>query len=351
VYLIAEKGDIVLHSALGYAVVEPERINAEQDTVYDLASLTKVLVTTLLLAKLVEGGRLSLNSRVTDVINDRDAGPLSDLTVLDLATHSSGLEGWLPFYLLVAKRGDIFDEIVKTPVGERNVVYGDPNFWVLTFIVEAVFGEPITATAKRLIFEPLALKDTSYGPPASEKRRVAASENGTAFERQLCRDLGYDFVDNRVTGELAFRDGPIWGEVHDQNAWYFGNVCGHAGLFSTAAEVLKIALQFLPEHTTLLKPETCGLFLRNYTAGMNEHRSFCFELATSPESTAGHMMSPQSFGHLGFTGTSLWVDPVKERVFILLTNRTHDHDLPLSNINPVRRRFHELAVEHLDGNS
>ncbi len=351
VFLVAEHGRIVVHKALGEAVVVPELIPAQQDTIYDLASVTKVAVTAILLAKLVEDGRLRLDSRVGGVLADRDVGGLSDITLLELATHSAGLSGWLPFYLLVEKRDDILGEIVRTPRGAGKVLYGDPNFWILTFIIEKLYGEPITETAKRLIIEPLGLKDTTFSPSPDDIRRIAASENGTAFERQLCRDLGYEFVNNRITGKPGFRDGLIWGEVHDQNAWTFGNVCGHAGLFSTAADVLKIGVQFLPAYTTILKRETCGLFTTNFTKGMNEDRSFCFELASSPESTAGALLSPQSFGHLGFTGTSLWIDPERERVFILLTNRTHDRGLPLANINPVRRRFHDLAAAYLDRNN
>jgi len=348
VYLVAEQGHIVLHEALGHSVVEPERIAARPDTIYDLASVTKVLVTTLLVAKLVEDGRLDLDARVGEILTGRSLGKLGDITVRQFATHTSGLPGWLPFYLLVANRDDILDEIARTPRAVPSVVYGDPNFWVLTFIVEQLYGEPVTETAERLIFKPLNLKDTSYKPPATQIRRVAASENGTQFERQLCRELGYDFVTNRVTGSPGFRDGIIWGEVHDQNAWYFGNVCGHAGLFSTTAEVLQIAEQFLPGRTRLLRPHTCDLFTTNYTGGMNEDRSLGFELASTQNSTGGTRLSPQSFGHLGFTGTSLWIDPVLERVFILLTNRTHAHGLPLANLNPTRRRFHDLATEILE---
>ncbi len=348
VYLVAEKGSIVANEALGNAVVEPERIPATVDTIYDLASLTKVLVTAILAAKLIEDGRLDLDAPVGDSLTGKRLGKLGDVTVRQLATHTSGLPGWLPFYLLVADRADILDEMARMPLGDPKVVYGDPNFWVMTFIVEHLYGEPITETARRLIFEPLGLKDTSYKPAAKELRHVAASEHGTAFERQLCRDLGYEFTTNRVTREPGFRDEPIWGEVHDQNAWFFDSICGHAGLFSTAKDVLNIAHQFLPGRTTLFRPGTCDLFTTNLTERMNEDRSFCFELASTKDSTAGGRLSPQSFGHLGFTGTSLWIDPVKERVFILLTNRTHARELPLANINPVRRRFHDLAATLLN---
>ena len=130
-----------------------------------------------------------------------------------------------------------------------------------------------------------------------------------------------------------------------------GGVAGHAGLFSTAEEVFKIAQQFLPNYTQLLKPETTELFRTNFTKGLNEDRSFAFQLASTEGSTAGSKMSPESFGHTGFTGTSLWIDPVKERVFVLLTNRTHNHPLPFVNINSVRRRFHDLAIDFLEKNS
>src|SRR3712207_1009971 len=145
-----------------------------------------------------------------------------------------------------------------------------------------------------------------------------------------------------------WREGTIWGEVHDGNAYFLGGAAGHAGLFSTAAETYKIARQFLAGSSVLLKPETCALFRTNMTEGLNEARSPAWQLAATPESTAGPRLPSDAFGHLGFTGTSCWLDPSRERVFILLTNRTHARALPFVNINGVRRRFHTLAVEALE---
>ena len=174
-------------------------------------------------------------------------------------------------------------------------------------------------------------------------------ELGNEYEKQTCIEKGYlNHPLPQVVRHSAFRNYQIWGEVHDGNAYFMGGVAGHAGLFSTAEEVFKIALQFLPQYTTLLKPETCELFRTNFTKGMNEDRSFAFQLASTEGSTAGTSMSPESFGHNGFTGTSLWIDPVKDRIFILLTNRTHNHPLPFTNINSVRRRFHDIAIEELE---
>jgi CubicO group peptidase (beta-lactamase class C family) len=135
--------------------------------------------------------------------------------------------------------------------------------------------------------------------------------------------------------------------VHDGNAYFLGGFAGHAGLFSTANETFQIAQQFLPSQTTVLRPETCHLFQNNLTAGLHEDRSLAFQLASTADSAAGPSISPQSYGHLGFTGTSVWIDPEKDRVFILLTNRTHNHSVPFVNINSVRRRFHDLAVGQL----
>jgi CubicO group peptidase (beta-lactamase class C family) len=127
-------------------------------------------------------------------------------------------------------------------------------------------------------------------------------------------------------------------------------VSGHAGLFSNAFETFKIAQQFLAEETVLLKPETCKLFRKNFTKGLNEARSIAFQLAETKDSTASEFLAKDSFGHLGFTGTSLWIEPETEKIFILLTNRTHARALPFENINSVRRKFQELAVKCLNEN-
>jgi CubicO group peptidase (beta-lactamase class C family) len=180
--------------------------------------------------------------------------------------------------------------------------------------------------------------------------RIAASERGNEYEKGTCLELGYLQAVSPKTASRAFREYQIWGEVHDGNAWFMRGIAGHAGLFSTSDEVFRIATQFLPDHTTLIKPETCGLFMTNFTVGANEDRSVAFQLASTKGSTAGSRMSPEAFGHNGFTGTSLWVDPIRDRIFVLLTNRTHAHELPFVNINSVRRNFHDIAVDLLESN-
>jgi CubicO group peptidase (beta-lactamase class C family) len=353
VYLVAEKGGIIFQDALGFAVVEPEKIEARIDTIYDLASLTKVLVTGLLCAKLIETKELELGRTIDFYFPEFD-GFISqntgwDVSISELLNHISDFPAWKPFYLIAENRSQISAEIMKMTLSfdQPIVTYSDLNFLMLTFLLEKLYSKRLDEIAEKEIFEPLNLKDTFYNPPQELQKRIAASEKGNEFEKQTCIEQGYEIRDS----QSAFRNRMIWGEVHDGNCWFMNGVSGHAGLFSTVEETFKIAQQFLANQTTLLQPETCELFRTNFTKGLNEARSIAFQLAETPESTASNALAKDSFGHLGFTGTSLWIEPESERVFILLTNRTHAHELPFVNINAVRRRFHELATANLNENA
>lgn len=360
VYLIAERGEVVFTDALGFAVVEPERIAARIDTIYDLASLTKVLVTGLLCARAVEQGK----TKPGEVFIARRSyiAPDKEAVVSDLLTHTSGFPAWKPLYLIAKEPTP--RRILETWIDEwnenqepRRVTYSDMNFIELKFLLETLYERRrLDETAKTEvfepasfakiveteIFEPLGLRNTFFNPPPELKKRIAASEFGNEHEKRMCVEAGYD------VSKYNWRDYQIWGEVHDGNCYFMNGVSGHAGLFSTAFETFKIAQQFLANQTTLLKPETCALFRTNFTPNLNEARSIAFQLAATPDSTASAALSKNSFGHLGFTGTSLWIEPETERIFILLTNRTHARELPFANINAVRRRFHELAAQALN---
>ncbi len=364
VYLVAEKGEIIFHDALGHAVVEPEKIPAKLDTIYDLASLTKPLVTGLLAAKAIEAGKLKTSEPVSVLLDEFKDPKFHEITPARLVAHTSGLKSWVPLYLLAGSLLSVSRTIAALPFEcppDERVIYSDLNFIVLGQIVEKChYGSRIDLVAIEEIIEFLNLKRTLFSPfienwaqvsDQGGKRIIAASEKGNEYEKQTCNEQGYLQPPANAGGSemrSAFRSETIWGEVHDGNAYFMGGVAGHAGLFSTAEEVFKIALQFLPNHTKLLEPKTCELFRTNFTKGMNEDRSFAFQLASTKDSTAGSAMSPETFGHNGFTGTSLWIDPVRDRIFVLLTNRTHAHPLPFVNINSIRRQFHDLAIEDLE---
>lgn len=344
VYLIAERDEILFQDALGFAVIEPEKIEAKTDTIYDLASLTKPLVAGLLAAKLIERGELKLSDKIATYFSEFDSVEKREISVKDLLTHRAGFTSWLPFYLISGSASENLNYIasrsLENPVRSK-VVYGDPNFLILTALIEKVYAAPINEATRTEIIAPLALENTFFNPPESLRRKIAASERGNEFEKELSLSLGFDI------GDYNWREYRIWGEIHDVNCHFMNGVSGHAGLFSNAHETFRIAQQFLAEETVLLNAETCKLFRTNFTEDLNEARSISFQLAATDNSTAGKLLSKDSFGHLGFTGTSLWIDPTKERIYILLTNRTHARDLPFANINDTRRQFHELAAQVL----
>ena len=345
VYLIAEKGRAVFADALGHAVMDPYRITASVNTIYDLASLTKPLVTGMLCAQLVEKGELTLDSAVAHYLPEFERTDRQMITVRELLTHTSGLPAWRPLYILAeGKReralGVIANEALEYKPGTR-VIYSDLGFIVLGFLLERLNGKGLDELARTEIIEPLKLRHTFFNPEMALQTGIAACETGNSYERETACALGAGHY-------AAWREQVIWGEVHDGNSYFLGGAAGHAGLFSTATETLRLATQFLSQESELLSGEACTeLFTRNMTAGLEEARSLSWQLAQSPESAAGPSLPPDSFGHSGFTGTSCWIDPHHERVFILLTNRTHARSLPFVNINSVRREFHSLATAAL----
>lgn len=350
VYVIAQQAEVMFADALANAVVEPERIPATLDTIYDLASLTKPLVTGLLCARRIEAGEVTLDSSVSHYLPEFEQTDKQSITVRHLLTHSSGLPAWRPLYILAkGDRERTLAEIANLELDYKpgtSVVYSDMGFITLGFMLERVAGKSIAELAKEEIFEPLKLSRTFFNPESSMQTGIAACEMGNAYERGTTRD---SVPQSDFEAHKTWREGLIWGEVHDGNGYFLGGAAGHAGLFSTAPETLVLAHQFLADHSKLLTAQTCELFPQNLTQGLEEARSVGWQLAVTKDSAAGLDLPPDSFGHSGFTGTSCWIDPHNQQVFILLTNRTHARQLPFVNINSVRRKFHSLAAAALVG--
>jgi CubicO group peptidase (beta-lactamase class C family) len=306
---------------------------------------------------LIEKDEINLSDKISKYFDEFNTDEKREITIENLLTHTSGFVAWLPFYsdysYLSADVERTIEVISKNELlnpPNMKVVYSDLNFILLGHLIEKVndnFISYLNAIAHREIFTPLGFERTCFSPHKSLLKEIAASEKGNEFEKQTCLELGYE-TEFPYFPFTPFRDYQIWGEVHDGNCYFMKGVSGHAGLFSTAEETFKIAQQFLANQTKCLKPETCEIFRTNYTKGLNEVRSIAFQLAATKNSTASEALAKDSFGHLGFTGTSLWIEPETERVFILLTNRTHARRLPFANINSARRRFHELAARALD---
>ncbi|MEP6635969.1 MAG: serine hydrolase [Acidobacteriota bacterium] len=345
VYAIAQQGKVLFADALGHSVADPYRIAASVETIYDLASLTKPLVTGLLCSRRIESGEVTLDSSVAHYLAEFDRPDKNKITIRHLLTHTSGLPAWRPLYILAEGVPDraastIATEPLEYEPGTR-VIYSDLGFITLGLLLERMTGSEIVTLAQQEIIEPLRMRATFFNPAISLQTGIAACETGNAYERQTSEAMG-------KIGYGKWRENLIWGEVHDANAHFLGGAAGHAGLFSNVTETMRLAQQFLGKSSRLLDAKTCALFSTNMTAGLNEARSIAWQLAATPESAAGPTLPPDSFGHSGFTGTSCWIDPHHDRVFVLLTNRTHARLLPFANLNSVRRRFHTLAVAAID---
>jgi CubicO group peptidase (beta-lactamase class C family) len=344
VYLVSEGARSVFRDALGLAVAEPYRITASLDTIYDLASLTKPLITGLLCARRIEAGELTLDSAVGHYLQEFERPDRQMITLRQLLTHTSGLPPWRPLYILAEGERDrtvgVISHLALEYLPGTRVVYSDLGFITLGFLLERITGKKLAKLARTEILEPLKLRRTFFNPEIAMQTEIAACETGNAYEREACHDSG-------GTGFANWREHLIWGEVHDGNAHFLGGAAGHAGLFSTANETLRLATQFVAGQSELLSAGTCELFREDMTAGLEEARSLAWQLAATPESTAGPALPPDSYGHTGFTGASCWIDSHRERIFLLLTNRTHGRSLPFVNINGVRREFHRRAVAAL----
>ncbi|MEN3333853.1 MAG: hypothetical protein V7641_3218 [Blastocatellia bacterium] len=383
-YAVGEQGEIIYEAALGHAVIEPDRVAATLDTIYDLASLTKPLVTALLAVILAERGIWDLRAPAAEYLSElrQSKRPLG---LIDLLTHTSGLPNWRPLYLetrdpagVPAYIAGLIDELADAQ--SLPVVYSDLNYILLGMAIERVTGLRLDRLAQQEIIEPLELKRTMFNPPPELKREIAATEHGQSFEHANAdcdlatrrhgdtetRRRGDAATDNstlsgtpstdsslaasprpRVAASHHWRDGMIWGEVHDGNAYYRGGVAGHAGLFSTAREVFQIANQCLPG-SRLVSESGLGWFTKNLSPGRETARSIGWVLAATKDCSAGAALPPTGFGHNGFTGTSVWMDAAARRVFVLLTNRVHPHIGPIE-MKAVRQRFNTLAIEALNG--
>jgi len=337
-WLVGDAGRVIDEGAVGDAVVEPRRIMATTSTLYDLASLTKPLSTALLAVRLQSAGVLKLEDRVGRHLPEwrpTDEGP--SLTLLDLLTHRSGLPAWLPLYVSAS---DVAGRVAAVAAAPRahapllGVTYSCPNYLLAGFALERASGSPLDRLFRDHVTGPAGLRDPLFRPDRAEQPRIAATETGNAHESALAGP--------GAAGYNGFRGDLIWGEVHDHNAWSLGGAAGNAGLFGTARGVWSLARHFLPGGS-LLGAEERSWFGHDFTPGLNQARGVGFQLASTPGCSAGPSLSPRSFGHTGFTGTSLWIDPEAERIFVLLTNRVHPR-FRERDLHPLRREFHALAL-------
>jgi len=312
----------------------------EPDVRYDLASLTKPLATgTLLLLAKRDG--LDLDAPLADLLPELAGAPWGAVTLLQCSTHSGGFPAWAPLYAPhgASREGYLrtLRELAPSAAAGRRVEYSCPGFIALGLALERAGGADLATLFADLVGVPLGIGDElSFAPPAGTP--VAGGEKRWLVEAKLLAERGLP------ASPPSGRDGSI--PCGDGNARGLDGVAGNAGLFGTAAAVAHLAAEFLPGGGDLLTADEAELATRVRTEGLEQARGIGWQLAATPGCSAGPALPPNAFGHTGFSGTSVWVDPDKRSVHVLLGNRLHPGGR-MPDLHPLRRRFHLLSGRRL----
>lgn len=302
----------------GYGYIDWNRPGSpavDTNTLYDLASLTKVIATTTVAMILEEAGQLDLNRTVVSYLPQFNSPEKAQITVKQILTHSGGLEAGANIFGTARGRDQYLYQINARPLEYTpgtSMIYSDWDMIILQLVMEKITGKTLDVLASEKIFKPLGMTDTQFQPPISLRPRIAPTQ------------------------EDPDRGGLLWGQVHDENAYAMGGVAGHAGLFSTARDLALFSMMILnggegANGVRIAKPAT----IARWTArqGKESTRTLGWD---SPDggSSAGQFFSPWSFGHTGFTGTSIWIDPEKDLFVVVLTNR----------VNPTRSNTRHVQL-------
>ena len=327
VVLIVHRDRVVYRKAFGDRAVRPLREPMTVDTVFDLASLTKVIATAPSVMALVEDGAVRLRDRVARHLPGFERHGKDAVTIEHLLTHVSGLRPDLPLEVEFEGADEalrrVLDERLEAPPGET-FIYSDLNFLLLGEIVRRVSGMPLDVFAAERLFIPLGMRDTSFLPGADRVARIAPTE--------ACTPLGWP-----CGGPEAVM---LRGTVHDPTARRMGGVAGHAGLFGTADDLARFGAMLLargraPSGGAVLSPLAVARMTRPSTpARLQDRRGLGWDIDSRYSSNRGDLFSSRSFGHTGFTGTSIWIDPETETVVVFLASRVH----PDGGGNVVRLR-------------
>lgn len=327
----AQNGETIFFDAVGFHTYKKEK-PVRPDDIFDLASVTKVIATTSAVMKCYEQGLIDLDDPVQKYLPAfREKGENKQkITIRNLLTHTAGLPPFKQYFLMEADADARIDSVLRTQTiyapGDTTV-YSDVGLISLGKLIESVTGQPLDVFVQQQIFSPLGMTDTGYNPSKDKYERIVPTEI------------------NLLTGTL------IHGIVHDENSYSMGGVTGHAGLFSTAGDLAIFSQMMLNkglyDSVRIFEPETVDLFTKR--ANITEHSSRCLGWdSPSGRASGGVYLSDASFGHTGFTGTSLWIDPENQIVVILLTNAVHPHRSWKSpKYYQWRQRIHSTVYEML----
>ena len=326
---VVTKNKIIYKNILGLAQKEPEQRKLCKDTIFGLASLTKVIVTTSSVMKLIEMGKINLYDYIKDYFPELPKAK-EEITIYHLLTHTSGYQAiiklWDKGLDYQQKIKYISDLELENEIGEV-VNYSDPNFILLGELVQRVSGKNLHEFSQQHFFKPLDMNNTAYNPLTNIK--------------------GIDKSDIAATEYCSWRKKMIIGEVHDENAYSLGGISGHAGLFSNIEDLSKFVMMLLNNGTyqnkNIFSALTIKAMIKNWTKDLDQNRALGWDLKDNFRSSAGILLSDKAYGHTGFTGTSIWIDPELEIGMILLTNRVHPSRDNIDIIS-LRPRFHNLLA-------
>ena len=326
------RGELVAHKALGRFTYDPASPEVTTTTLFDLASLTKVVATTAMAMILYERGLLDLEAPVTAILPefanplDNDDPRRREVTVRMLLAHSSGLPAYEKLFLLAQTREQLLQAAFTAPLADApgaRAEYSDIGFIILGVVLERVADESLDVFCQREIFGPLGMTQTTFKPTAALKDAIPPTADDRTFRHRI-----------------------IQGEVQDENVSVLGGVAGHAGLFSTAEDLAILAHAMLNGGHPILRSSTVEFFSRRESAPDGTSRGLGWDTPSAP-SQSGKYFSSRSFGHLGYTGTSLWIDPERQLSIALLTNRTWP-DCQNQSIKQMRPAFYDAVVEALE---
>jgi len=329
---VTHRGSLVALQGFGRFTYEDDAPPVQPDTIFDLASVTKVVATTAVAMLLHERGQLPLDIPLGHFLPDfvaraprHQQATREAVTLLMLLAHSSGLPAYEKLFEVAAFR----EELVRAALTTRLVAapgaraeYSDVGFILLGEVLARQAGLALDLFARQEIFTPLGMTHTRFNPPAEWKPGIPPTEDDRTFRKRV-----------------------IQGEVNDENASVMGGTAGHAGVFAPAIDIARFAECMLRGGATILKPETVQLFTRRVESPAGSSRALGWDTPSPPASSGTHF-SAGSFGHLGFTGASLWIDPARQLSVTLLTNRTWPNRMSQA-IRQVRPLVHDAIVEAL----
>ena len=326
---VGDSGKTHFFERYGHAQITPQALEMQKDTIFDLASITKPMVTALSIMILYERGVIDLNDPVMKYLPSLGNSATARATVKQLMTHTSGLHVWYPTYLFPADTR--LERIADQNTGEKKVAYSCLGYLLLGKIIEIVTNVSLARFFMENIGTGLSANKLHFGP-LKETEQAAATECGNVHEKQMASQYG-------LVSQIQWRTAVIRGQVHDGNAYYaFDNVAGNAGLFSSAWDLATLTRAYL--RGEIVSKKTLDMMARDHTGG-EEKRGLGWKMDMFPG-----LLSPASFGHTGFTGTMLVVDPQHDLIIILLANAVHPK-VQLGLMNPIRREAIRMISETL----